>query len=56
MQITSNCVLTDYNPDLLITLAWDASAYGVGAVISHVLPDGAECLFAFAFRTLIVIY
>lgn len=35
-QITSASVLTHYDPNLPITLAADASAYGVGTVISHV--------------------
>ena len=51
-QITSAQVLTHYDPALPIKLASDASAYGVGAVISHVMPDGTERPIAFASRTL----
>ena len=42
-------VLAHYDPRLPMVLAGDASAYGLGAVISHKLHDGSERL---ASRTL----
>uniref|UniRef100_A0A3B1K3V1 Reverse transcriptase/retrotransposon-derived protein RNase H-like domain-containing protein n=1 Tax=Astyanax mexicanus TaxID=7994 RepID=A0A3B1K3V1_ASTMX len=45
-------VLTHYNPELPLRLACDASPYGVGAVLSHVLPGGEEKPIAYASRTL----
>ena len=45
-------VLAHYNPDRPLRLAADASAYGIGAVTSHVLPDGTEHPIAYASRML----
>ena len=45
-------VLARYNPSLPIRLVGDASAYGIGAVISHVFEDGSERPVAFASCTL----
>jgi len=50
--LTQSEVLTHYNPALPIQLACDASPYGVGAVLSHVMPSGEERPIAFASRTL----
>ena len=50
--LSSSHVLVHYDPALPITLAGDASAYGIGAVISHTLLDGSERPIAFASRTL----
>ena len=50
--LTSATVLAHYNPGLPLRLAADASAYGIGAVISHVCEDGTERPVAYASRTL----
>lgn len=47
-KLVSSTVLAHYDTTLPIKLAADASAYGVGAVISHVYPDGTEKPVAFA--------
>ena len=52
-KIVKPNVLVHYDPDLPIRLAGDASAYGVGAVISHIMPNGSERPIAFASRTLL---
>ena len=47
-QLASVPVLVHYDPKLLICHAGDASSYGIGAVLSEVLPDGSEHPVAFA--------
>ena len=51
-QLTSEAVLAHYDPKLPLHLAGDVSVYGVGAVISHVFPDGNQRPVAFASKTL----
>ena len=50
--VTSDRVLTHYDPDLPVKLACDTSPYGLGAVLSHTFPDGSERPIAFASRSL----
>lgn len=45
-------VLMPYNPELPLLLATDASKIGLGAVLSHRMPDGRERPIAYASRTL----
>jgi len=40
-------VLVYYDTNSPLRLACDASVYGVGAVISHITPDGSEKPIAF---------
>ena len=51
-KLASTEVLVHYNPQLPIKLDCDASAYGIGAVISHVFPDKTERPIAYTSRTL----
>lgn len=50
--LMSSTVLAHYDVTLPIKVAADTSAYGIGAVLSHVYPDGSERPVAFASRTL----
>ena len=51
-QIQSDVVLIHFNSNWTVVLAVDASPIGVGAVLSHICPDGAERPIQFASQTL----
>ena len=51
-MIVSASVLTHFDPKKEIIVHADAIPYGVGAVLSHVMPDGKEKPVCFASRTL----
>ncbi len=51
-MLTSSNLLTHYNPQLPLTLACDASAYGIGAVLAHRMSDGSEKPIGYVSRTL----
>ena len=44
-------MIVHYDPDLPLRLDCDTSTYGVGAVLSHVFPNGVERPIASASRT-----
>ena len=50
--LTSASVLVHYDTNRELRLACDASGYGVGAVISHIMDNGEERPIAYASRTL----
>ena len=50
--LQSNTLLVHFDPSKPIILACDASQYGIGAVLSHVMEDGAERPIAYTSRTL----
>jgi len=50
--LTSDSLLVHYNLNRQRRLACDASSYGLGAVLSHVIEDGQERLIAYASHTL----
>ena len=51
-KLVDSTLLVHYDSQLPLRLASDASAYGIGAVISHVFPNGTEQPIAFASCTL----
>ena len=50
--LTSSRVLAHYNPKLEVQLAFDASPFGLGAVISYITTEGEERPIAYASRSL----
>ena len=50
--LTSSPLLVHFDPKLPLILACDASAYGIGAVLAHRMPDGSEQPVGYASRTL----
>ena len=50
--LKSSRVLVHFDGTLPLTLSCDASPYGVGAVLSHIMANGEERPIAFASRTL----
>ena len=51
-KLTTDRVLAHYDPTKPIVLACDASPYGLGAVLSHVMENGEEKPVAFTSRSL----
>ena len=50
--LTSAKFLTHFDSNQKLTLACDASGYGLGVVLAHKMPDGSEKLIGYASRTL----
>ena len=52
LQADSLRLLVHFDPSNQIVVACDASSLGLGAVLSHIMPDGQERPIAYASRTL----
>ena len=50
--LSSSKFLVHYDPNKPLMLSFDASSYGVGAVLSHQMQDGSEKPIGFASRTM----
>ena len=50
--LTSSSLLVHFDPKLKLTLAFDASAYGIGVVLAQNCPNGSEKSIAYASCTL----
>ncbi len=50
--LQADSLLVHYNEDLPLVLACDASPQGIGAVLSHIMPDRDEKPIAYASKTL----
>ena len=51
-MLTYEQVLTHYDPALPVKLACNTSPTSIGAILSHVMPDGSERSVAFVSRAL----
>ena len=51
-SLTSDCILTHFDPTKALVLACDASPYGIGVVLSHQMEDGLDKPIAFSSQTL----
>lgn len=50
--LVSSDLLVHFNPEHKIVLSCDASAYGIGAMLAHVMADGSERLIGYVSRSL----